>query len=98
MGISKSRRWKVSIFQRDGWRCRWCGVEVSYNPAASGPFYPTMASLDHLIPQVKGGRNTKDNLVTACRRCNSERGHMSVEDWVNHLENARASRSVPECR
>ena len=28
---------------------------------------------EHLVPRSKGGRNTKDNIVAACLRCNQTR-------------------------
>lgn len=37
--------------------------------------------LDHLIPRVKGGRDTGDNLVPACRECNSSKGGKDVLVW-----------------
>ena len=33
-----------------------------------------MATLDHLVPQVKGGTDSLNNLVCACSYCNSNRG------------------------
>ena len=35
---------------------------------------PDAASVDHIIPKSEGGRNTIDNIVVACRQCNSSRG------------------------
>ena len=45
-------------FERDGYLCTYCGDE-------SGPF-----EIDHIIPRIKGGENTLDNVTVACRRCN----------------------------
>ena len=45
-------------FERDGYRCTYCGDEA-------GPF-----EIDHVIPRIKGGENTLDNVTVACRRCN----------------------------
>ena len=33
------------------------------------------------MPKSKGGKDSWDNLVTACRRCNSEKADLSVEEW-----------------
>jgi endonuclease I len=38
--------------------------------------------LDHLRPASKGGADVAENLVTACRRCNTARGNMSVAQWA----------------
>lgn len=31
---------------------------------------PSDATVEHLIPRVLGGRDTRDNLVAACHSCN----------------------------
>ncbi len=37
---------------------------------------------DHLIPSKKGGANTGDNLVWACRACNSSKCASDVLEWL----------------
>lgn len=39
-------------------------------------------SLDHLIPQFSGGAHSADNLVVACRSCNSSKGKRDFLDWM----------------
>lgn len=39
-------------------------------------------SIDHLIPTKKGGANTGDNLVWACRSCNSSKCATDALDWL----------------
>jgi hypothetical protein len=39
-------------------------------------------SVDHLIPTKKGGKNIGDNLVWACRSCNSSKCATDVLDWL----------------
>ncbi len=39
-------------------------------------------SLDHLIPQLKGGRHSADNLVVACRSCNSSKKALDLMEWM----------------
>ncbi|WP_419996703.1 HNH endonuclease [Streptomyces boninensis] len=36
---------------------------------------------DHLLPVTKGGTNDLDNLVPACRRCNSSRSRRDLIGW-----------------
>lgn len=33
-----------------------------------------MATLDHVIPQAKGGGNHRSNMVMACQECNCLKG------------------------
>lgn len=53
-----------NLFARDGNACQYCGKRF---PIAE-------LSIDHVVPQSKGGRNTWTNLVCACVRCNSRKG------------------------
>ena len=48
--------------------CSYCGGEQSL-------------SADHLIPSSRGGLNTGDNLVWACRSCNSSKGARDFLEW-----------------
>lgn len=55
---------KRNIFLRDNHKCQYCGTKVSNDTA----------TLDHVIPQSKGGRGNWLNLTTACGFCNSRKG------------------------
>jgi len=39
-------------------------------------------SVDHLMPTKRGGANTGDNLVWACRSCNSSKCARDVLEWL----------------
>ena len=39
-------------------------------------------TLDHLIPQFKGGPHSADNLVVACRSCNSSKRALDLLEWM----------------
>lgn len=55
-----------NIFKRDQLRCVYCGS-------------PETLTIDHVIPKSMGGRDSWDNLVTACQRCNSKKGNLTPE-------------------
>ena len=57
--ISASARLKV--FRKDAYRCVICGSSEDL-------------SLDHIIPESKGGVSTIDNLQTLCTHCNTVKG------------------------
>jgi hypothetical protein len=40
-------------------------------------------AIDHLMPRAKGGADTGDNLVWACRSCNSSKGTKDVFEWLS---------------
>ena len=35
-------------------------------------------SMDHLVPLVRGGRTTKNNVVVACKKCNFEKKYKTL--------------------
>ncbi|HHG85573.1 MAG TPA: HNH endonuclease [Bacteroidetes bacterium] len=57
---------RTNIFKRDGYQCVYCGTRENL-------------SLDHVIPRSKGGRDSWHNLVTACQKCNTEKGDRTPE-------------------
>lgn len=63
------------IFERDEWTCFYCGEIVTRENA----------SLDHLVPQSKGGEHTKENLRTSCLLCNSIKSGKTYEEAAPHL-------------
>ena len=38
-------------------------------------------SIDHLLPRIKGGEDYSDNLVWACKSCNSSKGCRDLLEW-----------------
>ena len=48
-----------AVFARDGHRCQYCGNAAE--------------NIDHVVPRSRGGTHTWDNVVAACRRCNSHK-------------------------
>jgi 5-methylcytosine-specific restriction endonuclease McrA len=65
--VALSRR---NILLRDKLCCQYCGK--------SGKHGAVSLTLDHVIPQSKGGGNTWDNLVTACAPCNTKKGDKTL--------------------
>jgi hypothetical protein len=44
---------------------------------------PNSLTVDHLIPTKRGGANAGDNLVWACRSCNSSKGVRDALEWLH---------------
>lgn len=65
-----------SIFQDEkikmnsGRKCSYCGST-------------DFLSLDHVYPRFVGGMDSCDNLIYACRRCNSSKGKKDLLEWLN---------------
>lgn len=61
------------IKKRDGKRCRYCGKGVNWSDRRS----KDGATYDHLDPY---GPETEENIVVACRGCNSQKGQRTPEE------------------
>lgn len=53
---------------RDGFSCAYCGDYAG--------------TVDHIVPQHKGGPNTWLNLVAACCVCNGQKDNMSLKEFT----------------
>jgi len=63
---------KRNIFIRDRFRCQYCGSTKDL-------------TVDHIIPKVRGGKDTWTNLVCACKKCNNQKGNRTPEEAGMHL-------------
>lgn len=61
---------RAQLFERDAWRCRYCGEQL----------HATTATLDHIIPVSRGGTNDAENLASACLVCNSIKSGRTIEE------------------
>ncbi len=72
MGQNKVKRLAATY----GDRCYWCGFEMKlltplkYPRGKSGLF----ATIEHLVPESRGGTRRTDNIRLAHKSCNSRRG------------------------
>ncbi len=61
---------RFNVFLRDKWNCQYCGNN----------FKTHELTFDHVIPRSKGGKTNWDNIVAACRPCNTMKGNRLPED------------------
>jgi 5-methylcytosine-specific restriction endonuclease McrA len=62
--IALSRR---NIMKRDQHTCQYCGIKSDL-------------TLDHVMPRSRGGRDSWENLITACNTCNVKKGNRTPEE------------------
>lgn len=55
---------RKSIMIRDSYTCQYCVRQLVAKEL----------TLDHVVPRAKGGKNTWENLATACYPCNNKKG------------------------
>jgi len=66
------KRYRQSIYEAWDCKCGYCGEEAT--------------SLDHIIPRFKSGSSNRNNLIPACRRCNTNKASAKMEDWYRQQE------------
>jgi len=64
-----------AIYKRDDLKCVYC---------QAGP-EEVLLTIDHLLPQELGGENVANNLVTACKSCNSMKGSKTIRQFFVYL-------------
>ncbi len=57
-----------------GQKCNYCSSTVNL-------------ALDHIFPQKLGGKDEAENLIFACRTCNSSKGKKDLMEWMQTKDN-----------
>src|SRR5207248_4489171 len=70
-----------AVFARDGHRCQYCGAAAE--------------NIDHVVPRSRGGQHVWENVVAACRPCNSRKQDHMLKDTSTKL---RRAPSAPRAR
>ena len=61
---------RTAVFRRDGFVCTYCKASNR------------RLECDHVVPLSRGGLSTLDNLTTACKPCNRQKGAKSLQEWL----------------
>lgn len=69
---------RENVFRRDNYECVYCGNDNR-----------KVLTLDHVVPQSKGGKNSWNNLVTACKKCNNEKSDLTLEEYGKEIPQPR---------
>jgi 5-methylcytosine-specific restriction endonuclease McrA len=60
--LMENRPTRSLVMKRDGYKCLYCGCIENL-------------TLDHIMPQSRGGNNEWTNLATCCGSCNVKKGN-----------------------
>ncbi len=69
--LKKTSWWKSKLNKKE---CYYCGKR----------FEVASLSMDHVVPVVRGGRSTKNNVVVACKKCNFDKKHKTLVEIRLH--------------
>lgn len=65
---------RENVLWRDNNTCQYCGKTGN----------PEKLTLDHVIPRSRGGDNSWQNLVAACKKCNQKKGNKTPAEAHMH--------------
>ncbi len=71
--LRKSRWWQNRLAKGI---CHYCGQQ----------FAPEVLTMDHLVPLSRGGKASRNNVVPACKECNSRKKYLLPIEWDEFLE------------
>lgn len=69
-----------TLLSDQGHRCYYCGKLLT----------EVTATIDHMLPLSRGGKNDRDNLCAACSPCNGFKSSMTAEEFIEYRK------TVPE--
>jgi 5-methylcytosine-specific restriction endonuclease McrA len=74
--LRKTQWWKEKCAER---KCYYCGTETA----------PEDLTMDHIVPVIRGGKSAKNNVVPACKECNSKKKHSLPFEWAEYMQRVK---------
>lgn len=71
-GLRKTRWWNQKLSRGT---CYYCGQRFS----------PDELTMDHIIPIIRGGKTTKNNIAAACKECNNKKKYLLPMEWEEYI-------------
>lgn len=73
--MTTSTRRRFQLWTEQKGECAYCARVCDHE---------CRGTIDHVIPRCRGGRNTRENMVFACRQCNAAKGDKLPDDprWL----------------
>jgi 5-methylcytosine-specific restriction endonuclease McrA len=71
---------RPNIYARDHYLCLYCGAKEGSSKIINGKPVRTILTLDHILPESRGGPFAWDNLASCCKTCNLKKGDRTPEE------------------
>ena len=66
--LRQTRWWKQKLARGN---CHYCGRH----------FPPEELTMDHIVPIIRAGRSTKNNVAVVCKECNDTKKYLLPMEW-----------------
>jgi 5-methylcytosine-specific restriction protein A len=70
--LRQTRWWKQRLARGI---CHYCGRHFSAG----------QLTMDHIVPIIRGGRSTKNNVAVVCKECNHAKKYLLPMEWEEFL-------------
>lgn len=81
----EKRRLRAELCRKAGGKCEYCRASIGM-----------AGTVDHHMPQAKGGTNARSNLRWCCRFCNKVKGAMTPAEWEEFIPVMKLQARMPE--
>ena len=71
---------RPNIYARDRYLCQYCGAKEGSTRLIAGKPTKVILTLDHILPESRGGGFFWDNLCACCVFCNRKKGDRTPEE------------------
>lgn len=84
----RRRKKRLAVTVNDLTDAQWTALQGAWNGCAYCGAHGVSLQRDCVLPISRGGRYTLDNVVPACRACNTSKGNHEVTAWLRrkHLD------------
>jgi hypothetical protein len=69
------KKQRMQIYERCHGKCAYCGCDLKYEAM----------QIDHVVPLIRGGDDTADNMLPACRSCNHRKGGSTLDGFRKQI-------------
>lgn len=76
------------LLEKCGHTCQYCG----------GKSGDTVLEWEHIRPKSRGGSDSVKNATLSCRRCNSEKGSMTPDEWSEKIASKKVLSELDRAR